>query len=277
MKKSTVAVLGLSLFAMACSEAPTAPMFLVAPGGGNTTTEYTGNGWTNGALNNEFCSDLANDGSTGQGVDINAGYLLWVLTANGASGASLYLPDGTAVDMIKVGGTFKYASAYYTQAQLVGAYSVHAGGKGKATLTVSHGCRGQTQVLGFCSPGFWRQNDAAWNTLGFPPPVDKSSLFSATVQPFALVPSSLNALAGKSLNDVFGPPPIQSPVTTYNFGGGVSFNANLGPFNAVGAYLTTLIPLPDGSGYFTFDPAQVGTSDHYCPLNADGSYKPLPE
>jgi hypothetical protein len=142
-------------------------------------------------------------------------------------------------------------------------------------LTVSHGCRGQTQVLGFCSPGFWRNNDAAWNIFGFGGPT-KTDLFSATVQPFAISNTvALNtAMAGKTLANVFGPPPINSPVAGYNFSGGDPlFNANLGPFNATGGYLTSLIPFPSPFvGYFTFDPAQVGTDDHFCPLNAHGEY-----
>jgi hypothetical protein len=284
MKKRLMAgALSMAVFAMACSEADTttapAPSFHVAA----NHVHYTGQGWTNGVLNNEFCSDLANDGGTGQGVDIAAGYLLWILTANGATSATITLPDGDHA-MIKVGGTFKYASAYWTPDLLTNVSAVYAGSaRGNVVLTVSHGCRGQTQVLGFCSPGFWRNNDAAWNVFASFPAPSKDDLFSGTVQPFAIsnVTALGTALSGKTLGNVLAAPPISTPIAGYNFGGGAAFNANLNPFNAVGAYLTTLIPLPPEApgypGFFTFDPAQVGTTDHFCPLNADGSYKPLPE
>ncbi len=93
-----------------------------------TTVNYTGQGFnfdgTTHNLNDERCGltgqNDANDGGTGQFADWNGpgqpyetgqGYLVWVLTANGAMSAKLNLPDGT-VDMFKVGGTFKYASQH---------------------------------------------------------------------------------------------------------------------------------------------------------------------
>jgi hypothetical protein len=46
---------------------------------------------------------------------------LWVLTLNASptGGVELHLPDGP-VDMIQVGGTWKYASEYYSYESLVG-------------------------------------------------------------------------------------------------------------------------------------------------------------
>jgi hypothetical protein len=67
-----------------------------------------------------------------------------------------------------------------------------------------------------------------------------------------------------TLGGILGAPSTK-PSATYNFGTG---NTNLTPFNAVGAYFTSLIP-----GY-VFDPAQVGLENHNCPIDANGVLTP---
>jgi hypothetical protein len=134
--------------------ATTGPAFAV------TTVTYLGNGFnydgTTYNLNNERCGltgqNDADDGGTGQFADWNGpgppyetgqGYLLWVLTANGALSPTLHLPDGD-VAMIKVGGAYKYASPYYTYESLTdGSVSAEYTGnvRGNVQLVVSHGCQ----------------------------------------------------------------------------------------------------------------------------------------
>ena len=131
------------------------------------TLYYTGQGFTNDgttwSLNSQRCGlagqGVANDGGTGQfalnGFVLGDPYLVWVLTVNGASSATLSLPDEGIVNMYKVGGTFKYASKYYSPTQIIGiVYATWTGGPNRATLTVSHGC--PPRDGGWCSPGFWK-------------------------------------------------------------------------------------------------------------------------
>jgi hypothetical protein len=101
---------------------------VAVPAFASGTVYYTGQGFTfdgtTWIINDERCGLTgqapANDGSTGQFADWNGpgmpyeigqSYLVWVLTANGATSATLYLPDG-AFAMYKVGGTYKFASKY---------------------------------------------------------------------------------------------------------------------------------------------------------------------
>src|SRR5262245_53474603 len=108
--------------------APVAQASVMALGG---TATYTGQGFSAAAdgsfiLNNQPAQ--ASDGGTGQFANWHGnggaykagdGYILWVLPANGATSAKITLPDGTH-DMIAVGGTFKFASPYYSYNVLMG-------------------------------------------------------------------------------------------------------------------------------------------------------------
>ena len=271
--KSVGLMAALALAAAACADSATAPRaamsgdasLILASG---TRVNYKGQGWTNGALTDERCTDLANDGGTGQGITPGEPYLLWVLTANGATAATLYLPTGP-VDMFPVGGTFKYKSQYWDLNQLGGVYALYAGtAKGNVQLVVSHGCRPKDPRNGaWCSPGFWKNNPEAFAVLeGLPAGDPYALLFGNTVAPFAVapLPSGFAALSPMTLGGILGAPSAK-PSATYNFGTG---NTNLTPFNAVGAYFTSLIP-----GY-VFDPAQVGLENHNCPIDANGVLTP---
>lgn len=234
-----------------------------------TVVTYTGQGFnydgTTWNLNDERCGltgqNDANDGGTGQFADWNGpgmpyetgqGYLVWVLTANGATSAKLNLPDGQ-VDMFKVGGTFKYASEYYKYADLIGlpvTAEYEGKAKGSVNLVVSHGC--QPSTGGWCSPGFWRNaSDAAWELTGYA----KTDLFNDTV-----VPDFYDTASDAD-------PTLITVLTTpgANTFGAASDPYGLNAFNATGAFLTDQL---DGD----FDPEKVGDEDA-CPIDNHGVYK----
>ncbi len=247
-----------------------------APVMAGTIVTYTGQGFnfdgTTYNLNDERCGaegqGTANDGGTGQFADWNGpgqpyesgqGYLVWVLTANGATSAKLNLPDGT-VDMIKVGGTFKYASQYYSYASLVGlpvTAEYEGKAKGNIQLVVSHGCQPFETEGAWCSPGFWRNaSDAAWLRTGYA----KTNYFNDTVVP--------NFYAFQSAAD----PTLIQVLTTpgANTFGAAAPPYGLNAFNATGAFLTDQIP------GFHFDPSLIDDKDNElaCPIDNHGNFKP---
>jgi hypothetical protein len=237
-----------------------------------TTVTYTGQGFnfdgTTYNLEEERCGltgeNDADDGGTGQFADWNGpgqpyeagqGYLLWVLTANGATSAVLHLPDG-AVDMIKVGGTFKYASDYYNYADLVDppvTAKYKGTARGNVQLVVSHGCQPFADEGAWCSPGYWRNaSDASWELTGY----EKTDFFNDTVVPGFYDTASA---ADPTLIEVLTTP------------GANTFGAESGPyglnaFNATGAFLTDQIP------GFSFDPDAIGEEDA-CPIDNHGNFK----
>ena len=253
-----------------------------------TTITYTGQGFDSSDFRviDERCGadgqGIANDGGTGQfaaqlppfdsGFTPGSSYLVWVLTANGATSANLNLPDGS-VSMYKVGGTYKYASKYYSLAQLLGPPAVTAtyeGGKGKATLTVSHGCAPLLRVGAWCSPGYWKNaGDGAWALVGGLGV--KSQLFNSTVVPdfYENVFTSSAFPSG---------PTILQALDSSGAGGANKYGSAAAPyglnaFNATGAYLTSSIPCnPNGTCYY-FDVSQVGQDPHNCPIDNSGNYK----
>ena len=92
-----------------------------------TAVPYAGNGFTGGALNTQ------QDNNSGER------YLAWVLSANGATSATITLPDGTH-DMTKVGGTFKFTSEPFKASELQNVSASYEGKvKGNVKLVVSHG------------------------------------------------------------------------------------------------------------------------------------------
>ncbi|WP_162373938.1 hypothetical protein [Pseudoxanthomonas sangjuensis] len=239
-----------------------------------TTVIYAGQGFNfDGStynLNDERCGltgqNDANDGGTGQFANWNGpgqpyqtgdAYLVWVLSANGATSAKLTLPGGDTVDMYKVGGTFKYASHYYSYSDLVGPPMVTAEYEGKVKgnvqLVVSHGCQPFDTDGAWCSPGYWRNaQDAAWALAG----ADKYDAFNDTVVPSFYATASV---AEPTLIQVLTTPGA-------NTFGAADAPYGLNAFNATGAYLTDQIP------GFHFDPALVGAEDA-CPIDNHGNYK----
>jgi hypothetical protein len=242
----------------------------------NGTVTYSGQGFTNDgttySLNDQRCGTEqgANDGGTGQFADWNGTgqayqtgqpYMVWVLTANGATSATLNLPDGS-VGMIQVGGTFKYASHYYNAEDIIDVVTAEWIGKakGRVQLTVSHGCPPGSG--GWCSPGFWRNaSDGAWERAGFP---DKAAgmatVFNGNVTTGYYETDNPDATLtiGTVLTDVGGA------------GGANKYGAaddphGLNAFNAVGAFLTD--QLTGG-----FDPNKVGV-EGACQIDHHGVYK----
>jgi hypothetical protein len=239
-----------------------------------TVVTYTGQGFIvdegTPNLKDERCGltgqNDANDGGTGQFANWNGpgqpyesgqGYLVWVLTANGATSATLNLPDGT-VDMFKVGGTFKYASEYYNYDDLINLpvtadYEGNVRGKGNVQLVVSHGCQPFEGEGAWCSPGYWRNAaDAAWALTGYA----KTDLFNDTVVPNFYDTSSA---ANPTLIQVLTTPGA-------NTFGSASGPYGLNAFNATGAFLTDQIP------GFSFDLNRIDT-ENACPIDNHGRFK----
>lgn len=202
-------------------------------------------------LRTELCG-IAN------GADADGPYLLWVLTANGASNADITGPWGTAA-MTKTGnGTFKYISGWYAPSTLPGSVSATYDGKAKnAQLVISHGCRPFVKGA-WCSPGFWMNAaDGAWALTG----KSKTDLFNISVYDYfygatyAADPTIYTVLSTNGGTYKGTPVPGTS---------GYALNA----FNATGAYLTNNIP-----GYqFDWAVMQAGGSDA-CPIDHFGHFK----
>lgn len=247
---------------------------MALPAFAGTVVSYNGNGFnfdgTTYNLNDERCGltgqDDANDGGTGQFANWNGedkpyetgqGYLVWVLTANGATSAKLNLPDGT-VDMIKVGGTFKYASQYYSYESLINppvTAEYEGKAKGNVQLVVSHGCQPFETEGAWCSPGYWRNaSDASWALTGYA----KTDLFNVTVVP--------NFYDTASAAD----PTLIQVLTTpgANTFGAASGPFGLNAFNATGAFLTDQIP-----GYSFSMEAYLSGSETACPIDNHGNFK----
>jgi hypothetical protein len=182
---------------------------------------------------------------------------VWVLTANGATSATLNLPDGI-VDMIKVGGTFKHASQYYNYADLTDpAVTAEYEGKakGNVNLVVSHGCQPMETEGAWCSPGYWRNtSDAAWALTGYA----RTDLFNVTVYDYWY---GATFLANPSLQTVLTDPQTYSgpPLA------GTS-RYELNAFNATGAMLT------DSLEGFHLDPDLIGR-ENACPIDNHGVFK----
>jgi hypothetical protein len=121
-----------------------------------------GDGFGGFDLQTELCG-VAN------GAEVDGPYLLWVLTATGATNANIKFANANPIEMTKTGnGAFKYVGPYVNPATLLqGTVVATYDGKPKnAQLVISHGCRPFTGGA-WCSPGFWRNaTDAAWALTG---------------------------------------------------------------------------------------------------------------
>lgn len=245
---------------------------VVTPASAATTVTYKGQGFnfdgTTYNLNDERCGlggqNAADDGGTGQFANWNGpgqpyqsgqSYLVWVLTANGATSAKINLPNGT-FDMVAVGGTFKYVSPYSSRDTLVNlpVTALFEGrARGNVQLVVSHGCKPFTTDGAWCSPGYWRNaQDPAWTLTG----VARSALFNDTVVPSFYDTASV---ANPTLTQVLNTPGA-------NTFGSASNPYGLNAFNATGAFLTEQIP------GFHFDPNLIGVAEA-CPIDNHGNFK----
>jgi len=194
------------------------------------------------------------------GAQVDGPYLLWLLTASGASDANITGPWGTA-KMVKSGnGAFKYVSGWYDPSTLFPEVVVatYDGRPKNVQLVISHGCRPVLDTAGaWCSPGFWRNaTDGAWALTG----ESKATFFDASVYDTWY---GASFAANPTLETVLNDSPIYSgkPVAGTS---GYALNA----FNATGAYLTNSIP-----GYtFSWDAKEAGGSDA-CPIDHFGNFK----
>jgi hypothetical protein len=188
------------------------------------------------------------------GADVNGPYLLFVLTATGATKADITI-DTTTTPMVKSGnGTFKYVSTWLDPAHLPVISASYDGKSKNAQLVISHGCRPYTHGA-WCSPGFWRNADAgAWALTGYA----RTDLFNSTV-----VPSFYDTASGAD-------PTLDTVLTTpgANTFGAASGPYGLNAFNATGAFLTDNIP-----GY-DFDLSFMQLDDSQtCPIDHHGNFK----
>jgi hypothetical protein len=282
MRKHIVTLVPAVVFALAaCSEPgqdPMTPQFAKNP---SNTVSYIGQGlykdldgsWF---LNRELCG-VAN------GADVDGPYLLWVLTATGATSATITFATGGVEDgvhaMTKTGnGTFKYVSAWLEPNSLTPnkVTATYTGNVKNSQLVISHGCRPFNTVAAWCSPGFWGHVDAAgFALIGVDPNVQT---FNVNVfAPYATSDST-------GFNGFTADPSLLTVLTTigstykqnsadYTFPNSLGTLVGANAFNATGAYLTSLIPPNPFTGdVYGFDPSLVGVTEA-CPIDNHGDYK----
>jgi hypothetical protein len=289
-KLAVVPVLALAFSACSDTAAPDAQFNKNKPITEGTVT-YLGNGFISHdggvtwEVNDERCGlpgeqGAANDGGTGQFEEWNyeSGdpYLLWIFTGNGATNVKIKMPgcDTDGCEMFQVGGTWKFASPYFTRDDLLsfGVTATYEGTvRGNITLTVSHGCGPYSGEGAWCSPGYWKNaRQGAWNLVGGDPFFDfKDQTFEAGVMQapdFAYFTGQnasdiASATKDAKLIEILGAASTfsGSPIAYYR-----AWAANA--YNMTGAYLTDQIP-----GY-EFDPDRIGTADA-CPIDNHGNFK----
>lgn len=192
------------------------------------------------------------------GADADGPYLLWVFTSTKASTATITGPWGTA-DMTKFGkGAFKYISAWYDPDILVNNVSATSDkASTNPQLVISHGCRPFTDKGAWCSPGFWRNADAAaWALTDY----TRDDSFNTTAYPYwygATFASNPTLNAVLTTPQTYSGPPLAGT-------SGYALNA----FNATGAMLTDSL-----AGYrFSWEVMVAGDSDA-CPIDNHGNFK----
>jgi hypothetical protein len=226
----------------------------------SSTVWYTGQGLNSNPdgfggydLNTELCG-LAN------GADAEGPYLLWVLTATAATGATITGPWGTAAMTPSGNGTYKYISGWYDPNTLLPnvVSATYAGKITNAQLVISHGCRPYSKGA-WCSPGFWRNFRGDWALVGH----SDTDLFNAVVVPdfygdALLDDPTLGTVLSTSGGTYKGP----------GVAGTLTAACPLNPFNATGAALTDAIP-----GYdFSCESLTQDESDT-CPIDNFGNFK----
>jgi hypothetical protein len=160
------AALAVAVLLSACSdqEALLAPDLQPMLSSTGTNIYYTGQGTFlnedgDRVLGEEICG-------VENGAEVDGPYLLWILTANGAENATLFVL-GEGEPMARAGGgnsVFKVITDYHDLDDLIDeVYGTYWGGRvrGSVQLVISHGCLGVAYEG--CSQGYWGQrSDAAW-------------------------------------------------------------------------------------------------------------------
>src|SRR5262245_19036565 len=136
MKKTLIGALAATAvvvpLALAAAPANAAPIKTAAASAtAATTVKYAGQVFTNGVLN----TDLGGE----------TGYILWVFNANGATSATINLPDGQHT-MAKSGNGFKFSSKYWALSALGDVTVDYTGSAKNTVLTVSHGHAVDTNI-----------------------------------------------------------------------------------------------------------------------------------
>ncbi len=219
------------------------------------TVTYSGQGIDDyGKLETEICG-IEN------GAEVDGPYLLWVMTATKSTNVTITGPWGTVPMVQSGGGAFKYVSAWYDPATLVGVVSATFDGEDKnPQLVISHGCAPVEKKAAWCSPGYWKNAESeAWALVG----VSETALFNSTVYDYFFGKTydanpTLRTVLSTNGGTYKGAP---TPGTS-----GYELNA----FNATGAYLTNMIP-----GYrFDWDLYDSNLNDEAdCPLDHHGNLK----
>jgi hypothetical protein len=240
------------------------------------TVTYTGqgliaDGFGGYDLNTEICDGNLN-GVLENGADAEGPYLLFVLTATGATSATITI-GGVTYPMVKTSnGTFKYVSAYMDTSNLPVITATYVGKVTNAQLTISHGCRPFVGHGAWCSPGFWMNaDDNAWALTGR----SRSDLFNSTVVSsfYANAYSTFRIGTGPSATFITDPT-LQNVLD--NPGGVNSTVAGpfgLNQFNATGAFLTDNIPGFDFSLDLFTQAQATGETDEMCPIDHHGDFK----
>ena len=149
---------------------------------GPNTIAWTGQGATNGDLNEKICPSAE---TLPQGIDPES-YLHWIFTTDGGSALAGNLTlsgsgSGTYSVAKETRGTFHYYTPYYTpdaSLKAEAAFDVIEPGSGAWILTISHGCPGPKPVdltaTKTATPSFTRtyewkiEKHVAYDTVFFP-------------------------------------------------------------------------------------------------------------
>jgi hypothetical protein len=159
------------------------------------------------------------------GAEVDGPYLLWILTANGATSATL---SGTVSgNMSKAGGsnsTFKYVSGWHDLGSLIGAVTGTWTGvaRGSVQLVISHGCppaNGNSETA-------WAANGEEAGSLAF----NEDGRGSwATYVAYSSAEKTVTFFAGQTINVgtvTFSAPEDGMVTITINLAGGWSFKAD---------------------------------------------------
>jgi hypothetical protein len=147
--KKILSMLLASLITIGVASALTSPAIITTLG--SNTVDWSGQGVTNGLLDNVDCSA----GAAGPGTPANTPYLYWVMTYDGNT---LNPVQSTLVLGGTGSGTFTMVPASPSLAATTGffplsgltasaTFNVVALGSGKVNLVISHGCSGTTTQI----------------------------------------------------------------------------------------------------------------------------------
>jgi hypothetical protein len=147
-------------------------------------------------LKDELCG-VAN------GADVDGPYLLWVLTGQNITGATITISGcGTEVGgtMTQGGnnGSWKYISDYCDPTKVQASVTYNYTGRAPANpqLVISHGCKPAEESANiWCSPGYWKNNSEPWALTGYSPTDDYNSTSCGMTNPVSGNPTLLQVVS----------------------------------------------------------------------------------